>query len=54
MLSLQKAVYNNFVSFATSDEDLRLKEAKKAVTRSFEDPADQETFDRMQIVFLQC
>ncbi|CAG8644981.1 13043_t:CDS:2, partial [Racocetra persica] len=48
--------FNEFVDgndeYTVLDEDLGLKEAKKAVTRSFaksfEDPADQETFDRMQ------
>ncbi|GBB99274.1 hypothetical protein RclHR1_03470009 [Rhizophagus clarus] len=37
------------------DEDLGLKEAKKSLirsfTKSFENPVDQEKFDRMQIVF---
>ncbi|CAI2191868.1 2072_t:CDS:10, partial [Funneliformis geosporum] len=51
-----KAVFRGYIE-TILDEDLGLKEAKKAVIRtfakSFEDPADQEKFDRMQIVFLQ-
>jgi len=51
-----KAIFREYIK-TVLDEDLGLNEAKKAViksfTKSFEDPVDQKTFDRMQVVFLQ-
>ncbi|CAG8716387.1 10766_t:CDS:2, partial [Funneliformis mosseae] len=51
-----KAIFREYLE-TVIDKDLRLKETKKSLirlfTKSFENPADQEKFDRMQIVFLQ-
>ncbi|GES77001.1 hypothetical protein RCL_jg7556.t1 [Rhizophagus clarus] len=53
---LQQTIVKYFLPHQTVlDEDLGLKEAKKSLirsfTKSFENPVDQEKFDRMQIVF---